>query len=142
MGILFSKREILERVKSHYKLNSNAELAKFLGISASSLSNWYTRNTIDFELVFTKCEDIDLNWLVYGVIDAKKEEIYNIEAPVKVVEPLSGIKDALIMISELSAKCALLEKEVADLKRGGTTLKAHYGHTAAEPQPELKKIKK
>ena len=43
---------------------------------------------------------------------------------------------------ELSAKNAILEKELEDLKREKKTMAAHYGHTAAEPHPELVKKKK
>jgi hypothetical protein len=66
MGNNFSKREILDRIKQRYNLVNNTELSKFLGISPSTLSNWYTRNSIDFDIIFTKCEHLNLNWLLTG----------------------------------------------------------------------------
>ena len=66
MGFIFSKREVLDRIKHHYRLGSNADLARFLEISPSTLANWYSRNSIDFDIVFTKCDDVNWDWLVKG----------------------------------------------------------------------------
>jgi len=66
MRINNDKTLILNRIKSHYGFKSDAEFARFLGIKPNSLSNWYTRNTIDYDLVFSKCEDINLEWLLSG----------------------------------------------------------------------------
>lgn len=57
---------ILNAIKKHYKFKSDAEFARFLGIKPNSLSNWYTRNTMDYERVFSKCVEIDGNWLLSG----------------------------------------------------------------------------
>ena len=37
-----------------------------MGIKPNTLSNWYSRNTIDYDLIITKCERIDANWLLTG----------------------------------------------------------------------------
>jgi len=58
---------ILNRIKDVKNLSSDKELAIFLGITTQSLSNWKSRNTIDYETVFTKCVDVNLNWLLSGV---------------------------------------------------------------------------
>lgn len=60
------KTEILERIISHYALKNKTGLASFLGVSAQTVSNWYSRNSIDFDLVFEKCSGVDLNWLILG----------------------------------------------------------------------------
>ncbi|WP_410221895.1 helix-turn-helix domain-containing protein [Pedobacter sp.] len=59
-------RLILNEIKYYYKFKSDAEFARFLGIAPNTLSNWYSRNTLDYELVITKCEDINANWLLTG----------------------------------------------------------------------------
>ncbi|GHV13545.1 transcriptional regulator [Bacteroidia bacterium] len=61
-----NKELILNRVKQSNYLASDKELADFLGISKSTLSNWYKRNSIDYDLLFSKCEQIDKNWLLTG----------------------------------------------------------------------------
>jgi len=57
---------ILGRIKEYYKFNTDAELANFLGIQRSTLSNWVKRDSIDYDLVFSKCKLIDKNWLLTG----------------------------------------------------------------------------
>lgn len=57
---------ILKGIKLHYRLKTDAEFARFLGIKPNSLANWYSRNTMDYEKVISKCEDIDANWLLTG----------------------------------------------------------------------------
>lgn len=46
---------------------TETELAKHLGVSTQRLSNWRNRNSVDWEIIFTKCEDMDLNYLVRGI---------------------------------------------------------------------------
>ena len=60
------KSLIISRFKEVNNFNTDAELADFLGISKSTLSNWYKRNSIDYDLLFSKCEHIDMNWLLTG----------------------------------------------------------------------------
>lgn len=65
------KRLIINRIKKANNFSTDTELANFLGIKKSTLSNWYTRNTIDYDLVFSKCEHLNLDWLVYGKDEIK-----------------------------------------------------------------------
>lgn len=60
------KSLILNRIKFAKKLHSELELALFLGVSASILSNWRKRNSINYDTIFEKCEDMDINWLING----------------------------------------------------------------------------
>ena len=57
---------VIERLCSYYQLDKKKDLADKLGVKPSVISNWITRNTIDWSIIFTKCEDINLNWVVYG----------------------------------------------------------------------------
>jgi hypothetical protein len=66
MKIKLDKTLILNRVKEKKNFSTNTELALFLGISLTTLSNWYARNSIDFDILFTKCESMDANWLLSG----------------------------------------------------------------------------
>jgi len=59
-------RLILNEIKSHYDLKSDAEFARFLGIKPQTVSSWYTRNTFDLELLYAKCVNIDANYLLTG----------------------------------------------------------------------------
>lgn len=63
---MVSKSDILSRLKIVAKTNTDSDLAAFLGISRSTLSNWKSRGTIDYDLVFSKCENINYDWLLTG----------------------------------------------------------------------------
>lgn len=68
---------ILNKIKSYYKIKSDAIFASFLGIKPNTLANWRTRNTLDYSIVITKCVDIDANWLLTGEGDMiKKTDSY------------------------------------------------------------------
>ena len=41
-------------------------MADYLGVSKATVSNWSSRNSIDFPLVINKLADVDLNWLLTG----------------------------------------------------------------------------
>lgn len=69
------KSLILNRIKEYKKFTSDLQLADFLGVTKQNLSNWRTRNTIDFEILFTKCVDIDLTWLITGKSEYNLSEI-------------------------------------------------------------------
>ncbi|WP_313261935.1 helix-turn-helix domain-containing protein [Sphingobacterium sp.] len=72
MRIIKDKSLILNKIKLHYGFKTDAQFAKFLGIKPNSLSNWYSRNTMDYELVFSKCDEIDGNWIFTGEGDMLK----------------------------------------------------------------------
>ena len=64
--MIIDKCLILSEIKSYYKLKTDADFARFLGIKPQTLSSWYTRNVFDIELLYAKCVDIDANWLLTG----------------------------------------------------------------------------
>lgn len=45
---VFCAADIIKRAKLAKEFKTNSELAAFLGISRSTLSNWNARNSIDF----------------------------------------------------------------------------------------------
>lgn len=61
-----AKGEMLDAIKAHLDLPKNADFARFLGISSQAVSNWYARNTFDAELLYTKCDFINADWLLSG----------------------------------------------------------------------------
>ena len=69
------KSLILNRIKLAYSLKNDAELARFLEIQRNTLSNWYSRNTIDYDKVFLKCELLNFDWLLTGEGDMLKSEL-------------------------------------------------------------------
>lgn len=66
MGNILDKAAVLNRIKEHYGLKGNADLARFLGVAPNTITNWYGRSTFDIDAIYTKCVDVDLNWLLTG----------------------------------------------------------------------------
>lgn len=60
------KAVILKRLKAVLNLQTDKALAEFLGITKATLSGWYTRNSMDFDLVFEKCPNVSPLYLIYG----------------------------------------------------------------------------
>lgn len=60
------KVDILDRIVSWYGLKNKAELARFLGVTPQTISNWYSRDSMDYDQIFDRCVGIDLNWLIFG----------------------------------------------------------------------------
>lgn len=67
--------EAIERLKFKLGLKSDTELSAYLGISQPLISAWKNRNSIDIDLIITKCNDIDLNWLLRGVVEKNNSDM-------------------------------------------------------------------
>lgn len=74
MKTKYQKTEILERVKQANNITKDTDLAAFLGLSRATVSNWYSRNSIDYDLVFSKCEHVNLDWLITGKGSMERQE--------------------------------------------------------------------
>lgn len=62
----FSSKDIINRLKIALDIKTDNDLSERLTINKSTLSNWKNRNTLDFDLVFSICEHINIDWLLTG----------------------------------------------------------------------------
>lgn len=92
MRIKNDKTLILNKIKLHYQFKTDAEFARFLDIKPNSLANWYARNTLDYERLFSKCEYINANWLLSGEGEMFAE-VANLNVHKKNDNQISGKKD-------------------------------------------------
>lgn len=60
------KRIMLDLIKEHANIKNNTSLAKLLGVTSQAVSNWYSRNTFDPELIYSKFPFINPAWLLTG----------------------------------------------------------------------------
>ena len=60
------KSFIINQIKLHLGIKTDSEFAEFLGVKQPTISTWRKRNTIDYDLIITKCNNIDANWLLTG----------------------------------------------------------------------------
>lgn len=68
--------ELLNMVKARYKLGSDYQLAKKLGVSTARVSNWMKcKNTMEWEIAFKIADllEIDDQNVVYGLLKDKYE---------------------------------------------------------------------
>ena len=79
MKTIIDKRPILQRIKDVKKISRDSDLASFLGINPSTLANWYTRNSIDYDLIFSKCDEISVDWLLTGEGEMLKDTSHKVE---------------------------------------------------------------
>ncbi len=141
MKTITHTKDIIARAKSALKCSSDIAFANLLGVSKSTLSNWKKRNSIDYELLFSVCEQIDFNWLLTGehipdhqvpsyqaIIrklsaenDDLKEEVDKVRSETKVIqerdprdiELLSANKDTIETQKDLIAS---LKQRIKDLE--------------------------
>ena len=61
---MFCVEDIVKRAKLVQGFKKDSQLASYLGISRSTLSNWLARNSIDFPLLLSRYSEVDYNWLL------------------------------------------------------------------------------
>ena len=77
--MIIDKELILSGIKSNYKLKTDAEFARFLGIKPQTLAAWYVRNSFDIELLYAKCIDINPDWLLSGQGEILRKSILGLK---------------------------------------------------------------
>ena len=85
--MISSKASIINTLSKHYCNGNDAEFARMLGIKPQVLSNWKARDTIDYEVIYTKCVGINPEWLLTGVGEMLKG---NAQAVVPLQPPKHG----------------------------------------------------
>jgi hypothetical protein len=106
------KELILRQIKLFLGIKSDADFARHLGIKPQTLSTWYARNTFDYELLYSKCEGVDANYLLTGKGDVAMKS-YSSKEP---SESNARSPDPEKTIIELQQKIISLMEEISDLK--------------------------
>jgi DNA-binding transcriptional MerR regulator len=100
---------ILNKLILHYANGNNGEFAKLLGISQSALSMWKTRGTLDYEKIFTKCENLNPYWLLTG-----KGEMLNTTESTKDGSDTNSLERRL---AEIEKKQEIRDKEMESIMK-------------------------
>lgn len=100
----------LQRLINYYCSGNKAEFAKKLGITAQCLYSWSSRNTLDYDIIFAKCEDLSAKWLLTGEGEMLES------APKKSSEDSKTISELLDRIERLSAENAVLKFQLNQIK--------------------------
>lgn len=113
MGNKLDKTAVLNRIKEHYSLKGNADLARFLGVAPNTITNWYSRRTFDIDVIYTKCEDIDLGWLLTGRGEMLKSEGV---APMNDKEPSATLPNPSLQPSDESLLYTMYKEKEAKIE--------------------------
>lgn len=108
---------IISRIKSYLNIKTDSDLAHFLGIKQPTISSWRSRNTLDYDLIITKCNKIDANWLITGKGEMLRSDMV-VAASIteQQLDKNNRIVDLTYIIDLQKEKIDRLEKEIADLK--------------------------
>ena len=97
--------QILARLESALALKNDRALADYLGVSPSVISTWKGRRIGDWELIFEKCDTVDLNWVVRGDLSQNENKISELRMLRERVAQLEEQnREFLSIIKNLSAK--------------------------------------
>lgn len=110
---------MLDAIKEYLGMKKNTDFAHFLGISSQAISNWYSRNTFDAELLYTKCLFLNADWLLSGegsMLRTIKPEISS--------SPSLTASDSSFLLDLYKERESRLEKQAEEIGR----LKARIDH--------------
>lgn len=114
----FSSSEILDRLRRALGLANDTELANHLGIKKATLSNWRSRNSLDWSLLFSVCEHISLDWLVYERGEEQLNAQRSTEPNIELVNHLEGSINAKDeKIGDLHEEIGRLKARIEELER-------------------------
>ena len=119
------QKERLEAIIKHYSDGKPSVFAKLIGVAPSTISSWLSRDTLDYDLLFAKCENLSSEWLLTG-----RGEMINIQTatfnntttlPQK---ESTGIEDKLLaIIADKDATIREMAEEIGALKQTIVQLK-------------------
>lgn len=61
-----NKKDIVEALVAHYAGGNKARFGKMLGVTQQTIQSWVARNTMNIELIYAKCVNINPHWLLTG----------------------------------------------------------------------------
>lgn len=129
------KALILNEIKLYLGFERDTDFAEFLGIKQNTLSNWKARNSIDYDLIISKCEEINANWLLTGEGNMLKKS-----TPSQEVQEVHDDKYTASLekqVALLEKNNALQEEKIAGLEKTIKELKNNLQKTIAKQENDI-----
>ena len=141
------KSLILNKIKEEYSFKKDAEFARFLEIKPQTLASWYSRNTFDIELLYSKCELIDGNFLLSGKGNVLRNTSVSIQEPSAKSEKEIEIERLKDKNADLQTINDLLQRTIANLDKRNSNVQYIESEptifdNVVEPKHELTKLRK
>ena len=108
-----------------YEDGNKTRFAKRLGLTPQGISTWLSRGTIDYELVYANCEELNAAWLLTGEGSMLRKDV---STP---CDSVSVPSDAVTMrlmdkLDKKEAQIDHLQSELRAMTEELATLKAKY----------------
>ena len=71
-----NNRGRLEALIDYYSEGNKSMFGRLIGLQPSSITNWIRRDTLDFELIYSKCADLNPHWLLTGEGEMLKSTVH------------------------------------------------------------------
>ena len=98
-----NKTLIINELKNYLNIKTDSEFAKFLGLKQNTISSWKSRNSLDYDLIISKCDQINANWLLTGEGEMLKSKVSNNNLePDDNFEEIQGLTDVALYDVQLS----------------------------------------
>lgn len=65
---------VLDRLKKTLNLKTDSQLADYLNVQPTVIANWRSRGRINATRVISKCESLDVHWILFGTPGGKQRE--------------------------------------------------------------------
>ncbi len=107
--------DVIDRVLEIKKFKTDAKLAEYLEVAASTLTSWRTRNSIPFEkiIAFCKYEKISMDYIFTG--EGKKHIEGQADGEEGMEQPLNLELDVDLLADIIESIDIVLEKEKIEL---------------------------
>lgn len=133
------KKTMLIQLIQHYEDGNKTRFAKRLGLTPQGVSTWLSRGTIDYELVYAKCEHLNAEWLLTGRGSMLRKDVPTPS------EPVSAPSDAIAMrlmdkLDQKDAENKHLQSELRTLTAELAAIKALHSQSQNKESDHHTKI--
>jgi hypothetical protein len=112
-----NKTLILNKLKNHFNIKNDYSFAEFLGIKQNTLSSWKARNTFDYDLIISKCNDLKSILILTNKEAFFNENINDVELNTNEIELLKElVSSQKKTIKTLEEKIELQKETVLSYK--------------------------
>lgn len=108
----YSKTERVNSLVDYFGKGNKSEFARILGTTPQVVATWIARDTINYDLVYTKCEGVNPHWLLTG----EGAMLNNNEAPPTTTNDNTAIIQLATTIQELTSNLNDCNKEIGELR--------------------------